>query len=161
MLFFLDSNEPVHMGYLGDEPAAREKFAKISQFLDSALLRIRSEGRRRITETVNLERVLGTVSVLETGPDDEIVWAQRRGKRWLSRFVKNRAPEATSLITVLLVAAAHGGYKLVDAYLGPFVPYEKTNPKHGHNRVSREFWDNHAFLWSEEWIIPDSEAVGG
>ena len=70
---------------------------------------VHANGRAEFCEEVDLGRVVGETICVETRKGDDIVYAQRPGRRGLTRFVKNRDPESTSSVTACFKRAAGGG----------------------------------------------------
>ncbi len=97
----------------------------------------------------NLGRVVGETTLIETTDDDEIVYAKRLGRDKFTRFVKHKAAQPTSYVTIILHRADEG-YNLWSAWCGKLVPTspgdEDEMPK------SRGFWSDHALVFDETII---------
>lgn len=101
----------------------------------------------------DLGRIVGETSLVETNDDDEIIYAKRLQRDKYSRFVLNKQLQATSYVTVILHKAADG-YALWSAWCGQLVP---TSPG-GEDEMpkSQGFWKNHALVFDESIIQPDT-----
>lgn len=128
----------------------------VADLLSEALARISAGGRPRIAETVDLGRIVGETSKVRTGPDDEIVFARRPLREGPTRFVRNRDPEPTQLVTVILEAAAEGhGFVCLSAWIGGRAEPEPWDSNATVESVA--FWEVHALLWGSEPVVPGTE----
>jgi hypothetical protein len=100
----------------------------------------------------DLGRVVGETSLLETRDEDEIVYAKRLHRDKFSRFVKNKTLTPTSFLTVIL-RKTDDGYNLWSAWCGKLVP---TSPGEDEMPKSRGFWSNHALVYDEAIIQPNT-----
>jgi hypothetical protein len=125
--------------------------------LDEVLPKIASQGRAFFSATIDLGRIVGETTCLETNEGDDIIFAQRPGRVGLTRFVKNRQAEATSLVTVILKKIGFQKYLLITAWLGG-----KAEPEPWDRNAtprSADFWRRHALLWGSEPVLPNTEAT--
>lgn len=121
--------------------------------LPVALGQIESQGREFFSTQVDFGRVIGKTICVETGPNDEIVFAQRRGRAGLSRFILNRHPTSTSSLVIILKKAEDDNlYVIVTAFTGA-LPEPEPWDRNATER-SREFWSTHALVWGVEKIVP-------
>lgn len=102
-----------------------------------------------------LDRVVGTCACVETTAEDDVVYAvrsQRQGRAM--RFVRNRNPEMTNRITVVLKSVS-GGYQLLTAYYGSPAPREPNDPSlsRSEREEAIQFWNTHALTWGSQQII--------
>lgn len=123
--------------HLPDHPGVKELLPEVLGLIDS-------DGVDFVA-TVNLERVVGLSHCVETQPGDCVVYRVRGEREWATRFVLDREPEPTSLVTVVLVEGAWTGYVLVSAWFGPVVPPEPEDPRA--TPESESFWASHALTW--------------
>lgn len=139
-----------------------------ASILPEAISRIESRERQFIVEEVGFGQLIGKTICIETGPDDQIAYAQRRNRRGLSRFVLNReAAECDSCVVILKKAADLGGYVLITAFIGHLSapePWDKNNFAQQANpaeaeQKSRDFWASHALVWGSEDTIPGTETT--
>lgn len=128
------------------QPLLEEVFAKFS-----------SRGRGFLVETIDLGRVVGEATRVETRESDEIIFAQRVGRQGLTRFVKNRKSESCSTVTVILKRIDHGDYVLITAWVGTQAEPEPWD----RNATERSvlFWSHQALVWGSEEIIAGTETT--
>lgn len=51
--------------------------------------------------TVDMGRIVGACECVSVTPDDKIVYKTRAGRKWPTKFVLNRAPDPSSLVTMI------------------------------------------------------------
>ncbi|MBU6427266.1 hypothetical protein KGQ27_03475 [Patescibacteria group bacterium] len=144
----------------GEEVVDREVshiHAGAEEFIFEALARIESRKFPRFKETIDLGRVIGRSNRVSTGPGDEIVFAQRVNRPGLSRFVKNREPEPTTMITVKLHRLSDTQYELRTAYIGEAGVAEPWDEDAKSDSIP--FWSAHALCWGYEPVVPGTETV--
>lgn len=131
------------------------------EMLQYALSRVRPEaGEERIKRTVDFGRIVGVSNCVQTQEGNEIVYARRLHRGGLSRFVKNREPEPTSLLTLTVRRMSNGQYELRTAYIGGpgcVEPWAANSQER--LRESRSFWSRYALCWGSEPIIPGTETT--
>jgi hypothetical protein len=113
-----------------------------------------------IVETVDLGMIVGETIVIPTQPPDLIYFAQCVGalEGCLTRFVRGRNPEPSSLVTVVLHRRDDGSYSLLEAYIGNARKAEPGNRKKIVSyEESLEFWQTHAFVHGSVPIVPHTE----
>lgn len=93
---------------------------------------------------------IGTTNVVQTDPEDKIVWARRKGRKKFSRFVMNKFPKQTNFFTVVAKKIDNNVYKLITCYRGKLSPPE-LKPT-GNSDRSIIFWKKHAFAFGSEEI---------
>ncbi len=108
---------------------------------------------------IDTGEIVGTTDLIETVPEDEVVYAKRVARSVYSRFVKNKQPAPTSFIVIDIRPDRNSpaDYFLYTAYIGPLTP---SFP--GGNYLpeqSIEFWSNHALVWGTQDIVPGSETT--
>jgi len=148
--YVLASGEPVvdrHNSHIHESAAA---------FLPPALYRIDSRGRKFLIETVEFDFVVGETVCVATEPGDKIVYAQRPKRFGLTRFVKNRKPEPTNAVTIILKRDEFENYYvLITAWCG-----HKSEPEPWDRNATEKsvsFWNSHALIWGSEATIPGTE----
>jgi len=124
----------------------------VERFLPEALGNVRSYARPFLSETVDLGRVVGESTCVETAQHDIVLFAQRHGRRGLSHFVQERDPVPTSKMTIILKRATPREYILITAWFGTQAQPEPWDPKASEQSFS--FWTQHALIWGSEPIIP-------
>jgi hypothetical protein len=126
--------------------------------LPEVLGQIYAQGRQFIHEEVDFGRIVGLSTCVVTGPGDEIVYAQRPGRRGPTRFVKNRQPEPSSAVTVILKKDDFEDYYvLITAFIGN-KPEPEPWDRHATEK-SRGFWASHALIWGSEPVVPGTETT--
>ena len=112
-----------------------------------------------IKKTVFFNKVIGqSVRVLTTDEDvtaGRIYWAQREGRRGLSRFVENREPVGTQQLTFIIKRMPDGLWWCRSAYFGMTLP-EPFSTKGKKKHRSKAFWSNHAFVAGSVPIVADT-----
>jgi hypothetical protein len=97
----------------------------------------------------------GNSDLVETNPDDEIVYAMRPFRDRYSRFVKGKSAMPTSWITLALNKSGDSSYQLYTAFVGkitPSFPGGDYLPEQ-----SKSFWSKHALVWGNQEIVPGTE----
>ena len=100
--------------------------------------------------------IIGTSDLIETMPEDEIVYAIRVARTTYSRFVKNIKPSNTCffVIDVRRDTKNPDHYFLYTAYVGTLVPSFPGGdflPEQ-----SLKFWSNHALAWGTQEVLPET-----
>ncbi len=112
------------------------------------------EGERKSVE-FDAGEIIGFSDLVETGDTDEIVYALRPHRSLYSRFVKNKKPVPTSVLTIVLIQTEGKICHLYTAYLGPLTP---SFPGGDYlPEQSKQFWSKHALAWGTQQIIPGTE----
>lgn len=140
----------------------------VETYLAEVLSKINASGEF-VRKTVDLGRQVGFDACIDTDYDDEVVFAQRKGRPGLSRLVK-KSPKPTSLVTVIVAPHQEqvGKYALLTAFFGRLAPQEPTDlvftdrakarPDTDMRRIeSREFWSAHALAYNPDELIPGTE----
>lgn len=96
-------------------------------------------------------RVVGTTNLVETTSEDEIVYAKRKGRDTISRFVKNKQPTPCSSIVVVL-RKGELGYYLWTAMCAKLLPDDAWDP-------TSEFSQTHAIVYDENLVQLDTVTV--
>lgn len=128
--------------YLSRQPHV---FALIKELLSANKL----QGSRIVIEQ-NMGRDIGTTDVVKTSDKDTIYYAQPLKSDVYSRFARNRYPQASSILTVIVERDTDGNYEVSDAWIGDNHPpfpgdkYETTE--------SKEYWQTHAFVQDAQAI---------
>lgn len=136
--------------------------------VEVALSKVMPDGRAFIEEEVLASGPIGTTKCIKTYEGDSIVFAQRFGRKGLTRFVKNRAPEPCSSVFVVLKRLKVHRYLIITGFVGTRPepePWDETAFRHAVDpNVSRqrslEFWSKHALIYDETLIVNDSVPTG-
>lgn len=128
--------------------------------LAEALSHVHASGRTEFCEEVDFGRVVGETICVATESGDDIVYAQRPGRRGLTRFVKNRVPKPTASVTACFKRAVGGGGSLLlmTAFVGGRAPAEPWDQRWS-TEESTLFWNTHALVWGKEETIPGTETT--
>lgn len=109
-----------------------------------------------VTLTHDFGRVIGQNICVVTNDDNKIVWAQRPGRKGLTRLVKNRQPEPTSNLTVALKKDnSENYYVALTAYIGGRSGLEPWDQRATDD--DKLFWDSHALIYELTQIVPGTE----
>jgi hypothetical protein len=130
----------------------------LNSLLSRALNDIICSGKAFLVEEVDFGRIIGETVCVETGSEDQIVYAKRPKRCGHSRFVLNRTPEPCSSMVILLKKAEEDDfYVCITAFIG-----HKAEPEPWDRNATEKssvFWSNHALIWGQEEIIPGTETV--
>lgn len=131
--------------------------------LPEILSKVHSDHLRRVSDgsfevVLDLGRVVGDRICVETRPDDDIVYAQRPGRSGLTRFARNRSPQACStVVLVLRPSTKRGGYFVVTGWFGIL---SRPEPWDRNARPdSAAFWLAHALVWGSTPVVPGTETT--
>lgn len=119
--------------------------ALIKELLSTNALR----GERVVIEQ-DMGRDIGTTDVVSTSDKDTIYYAQPLKSDVFSRFAKNRFPQASSMLTVIIERDSDGNYEVSDTWIGgdhPALPGDTHE-----TTASREYWQTHAFVQGAQAI---------
>lgn len=129
----------------------------VGAFLWEALAWMNSDGRDRFVEAWADAVTIGKTVLVRTKRDDEIVYAKRPGRAGPTRFVRDRAPEPSSQVTVVLAREHDDTYHCLSAWIGR--PSEPEPWDERATERSREFWAEHALIWGAEEVVPGTETT--
>jgi hypothetical protein len=119
---------------------------------------------RDLNKVVDLGRVVGISTCVETTDGDAIVFARRRGRKdGCTRFVRNREGNPTSTVVVRLFLNDQGLVALMTAFVGADAPAEPCSPSGRKDRGTWKsactFWQSHALCWDGEVESDDFTAT--
>jgi hypothetical protein len=92
----------------------------------------------------DMGRKIGTTDIVSTGNNDTIYYAQPLKSKVFSRFAKNRYPQPSNTLTVIVERDNDGNYEVSDTWIGPNCPafpgdeYETDE--------SKKYWQTHALV---------------
>lgn len=99
----------------------------------------------------------GVNNCVRVTSQDRLVYAQRRGRDNMSRFVKERRPETTRFLTTVLNWCEEDDlFILITAYWGPLAGHEPSRHRplwHG------TYWATHALIYDRNIIVPGTETT--
>jgi hypothetical protein len=114
--------------------------------LEKSLSFVNSFNRDFMVEEVYLGEQVGYSTCVETGEEDEIVYAYRPHRHGPTRFVLNRDAVPTEQVTVILKRGDKPDEMiLISAWAGAKAEPEPWDREAGAN--SDDFWRNHALIW--------------
>lgn len=100
----------------------------------------------------DMGRVIGTTDIVQTTEKDIVVYAQRLGEETFTPFVKNRQPDTSTYLSLILKQTPAKNYELWDVWIGQFTPvvpgHEEEVPE------SIPYWEEHAFIWGSRLVQP-------
>ena len=126
---------------------------ELENILPSLAKLITCNDRQFLTEQVDYPDFIGYTTCVKVNAQDEIVYAVREGRTGYTKFVKNRKPEQTNCITMVL-KKTNDFYTIITAYYG-----EKAEPEPYDIRATEAsiiFWDGHALIYGTEKIDPNT-----
>lgn len=97
----------------------------------------------------DLGRIIGTTNCVPTTRSDEIVYAKRKQRDSYSRFVKNREPEDTRSV-VVIINKVNDDFELWSAWCGKLVPMVRDESGRLHG--DKSFWAMHALVYDTDVI---------
>ena len=108
-------------------------------------------------EVIDMKYIIGKSHCVEVTKDDDIVYVIRKMKNGPTPMVRNKAPDDSSLLTILLKQIGLEKYILISAYIGEGEPEpwdshfynqvtwrKKHNFDQEENQKSVDFWNTHA-----------------
>lgn len=124
--------------------------------LAEAISRVALHGKSFVTECVDFGRMIGTSDCVATVSGDDIVFAQRKGRAGLTRFVTNRTAEPCSSVVVVLKRREEDShsYILITAFVGAVAEPEPWDKKA--TPASQAFWSNHALVFGSQPTLPET-----
>src|SRR5579863_1711503 len=79
------------------------------------------KGSRVVIEQ-DMGRHIGTTDIVQTSFNDAIYYAQPLKSKVFSRFAKNRYPQQSNALTVIVQRDSDGNYEVCDTWIGPSCP---------------------------------------
>lgn len=136
----------------------------VLEYLPKALERTMHEIRSAtvgsiIKKTVDFHKVIGITHCVETNGQEEIFYAQRKGRKTLSKFVRGRESEECTCITFVISKTTVQRYKILTAYIGYKSEREPLDPSISNEEEfdrCKEFWSNHALVEDSQTIFANS-----
>ena len=137
---------------------------EVINFLYEALRKIQPELAQApensyITKTVDLERNLGKTHCVNLNGNEKIYYAQRTGRKTLTKFVEGVEAPDCSCVTIILYKTAPNKYKILTGYVGfestkePLDPSIKSAEEFN---IAKQFWENHALIASSQKIYKNT-----
>ncbi|HSX45969.1 MAG TPA: hypothetical protein VLG27_03140 [Candidatus Saccharimonadia bacterium] len=128
--------------YLSRQPYV---IALVKELLTAKKLR----GERIVIEQ-DMGRTIGKTDIVATSEKDIIYYARPVKSDVFSRFAKNRYPQSSNKLTIIVVQDTDGNYEVSDAWIGPNCP---AFPGDEYETIeSKEYWQSHA-------LVQDAQAI--
>jgi len=144
-----------------DRPKSHVRIHKdkhLEEHLPIALKQTDSNDLGLFWKSVDFVKTIGMTNCVETTDNDEIIFAIRKGRKNLSRFIMHSKMKPTSIVTTVLKKIPEG-YILITAYFGPKAPPEPWDPHAESDSIP--FWSKHALVWNKDEIIHGTETKDG
>ncbi len=100
-------------------------------------------GARIIIEK-DMGRNIGTTDIVSTSTNDSIYYAQPVKTAAFSRFAKNRYPQQSNMLTIIVEQDADGNYEVRDTWIGCYCP--AFPGAENETAESKTFWQSHALV---------------
>lgn len=127
---------------------------KMKEILPDIIKMIECENRGNFFfDQIEFPYEIGKTTCVEIDETDDIVYAVRRGRKGYTKFVRNRLPESTKYVTVILIKK-NDFYYVISAYIGPKSEVEPFDPVS--TEKSYKYWENHALIFGTEPIYPST-----
>lgn len=145
--FIIDETKKEYIIYINliSSPAGRylsrrpHVISLIKELLSAKKLR----GKRIVFEQ-DMGRDIGTTDIISTSDKDIVYYAQALKSEVFSRFAKNRYPQASSKLTIILERDNDGNYEVRKTWIGTNHP---AFPGDEHETAdSRAYWQTHALV---------------
>lgn len=131
---------------------------KARKLIAEAIGKITAKGKPFITEEVDFGWMIGLSDCVTTEQHDVILFARRRNRIGLTRFVAGRDPQETSLLTVVLKRAdGPQKYVLITAFIGGKAEPEPWDANATPDTF--EFWKKHALIWGTQDIVDGTATI--
>ena len=104
----------------------------------------------RIVIEKNMGRAIGNSDVVLTNDNDNIYYALPLKSDVYLRFAKNRRPQTSNILTVILDRDSDGNFEVIDTWIGsmhPVLPGDESATEE-----SNIYWKNHAFTQDAQLI---------
>ncbi|HEY1645358.1 MAG TPA: hypothetical protein VGF75_03140 [Candidatus Saccharimonadales bacterium] len=104
----------------------------------------------RIVIERDMGRNIGTTDIVSTSDEDSIYYAQPVKTEAFSRFAKNRYPQQSKKLTIIIVQDAEGNYEIRDTWVGPYCPAFPGAKDESSD--SKKYWQTHALVHDAQTI---------
>lgn len=111
------------------------------------------QGERAVIEE-DMGRNIGVTDVVSTNEKDTIYYALPLKSKVYSRFARNRYPQTSNMLTLVVVRDTDGNYELSNAWIGtnyPAFPGDEFETDD-----SKEYWQTHALVQNAHAIQTQS-----
>lgn len=104
----------------------------------------------RVVIEKNMGRNIGTTDIVATTDKDNIYYAQALRSDVYTRFAKNRYPQVSDTLTVILERDSDGNYEVTNIWIGSSHP---AFPGDEHaTKESFDYWKTHAYVQDAQII---------
>jgi hypothetical protein len=113
----------------------------VINLIKEVLTPIKLSGARVVIER-DMGRNIGNTDIVTTSTSDTIYYAQPVKAEIFSRFAKNKYPQPSNTLTIIVEQDSEGNYEVSDTWIGPFIP-----PFPGDDNEtadSKSYWETHA-----------------
>lgn len=125
---------------------------KILPFIDRAISQLEPNSGF-IKETIQFDKPIGVTHCVKVSESDEIYYEVRGNRKQPSKMVRNRQPEPSNLLT-LVICQQNKSYKLLTAYVGEQAEAEpwdenafsRTECPQTAREKAISFWEQHALI---------------
>lgn len=108
---------------------------------------------------IEMGRVIGKSSCVTTTPQDQIVFAQRKGRYGRTRFAKNRQPwDCSKMFLIVKATEVPDRFVLITCFVGETPEPEPWDRNATPN--SAAFWATHALVWDPSLLADNAEIRG-
>jgi len=132
-----------------------EIHADVFEWLQEAILLMDIPLDDYIKQSIEFNHMIGYTVCVDVDDTDTIVYATRKGRKWSSKLVLNREPEACNTLTVVLKRRGLNKLYLLTAYIGCVAEREEAdfNLKNiDERKKSFNFWKNKALIYRKSDI---------
>ena len=125
--------------------------------LEEAIPNIDTKDKELVNAEVEFNRTIGIDKCVSINPNDEVIMVYRKGRMGQTPMVKNREPEQSNLLQVLLRKSPSNPneYTLVTTFVGKSAPREPWDPSietEEEREKCANFWGTHALIYNEDLI---------
>ncbi|MCL5113236.1 MAG: hypothetical protein M1554_02015 [Patescibacteria group bacterium] len=113
------------------------------KIIEEVLVDYELNGKNIVIET-KFKKDIGTTDIIPTTPTDNIYYAKAIKSTVFYRFAKNRFPQKSNILTMIIRKDKSGNYEVYDVWIGnnyPALPSGRDTTK-----KSKDFWDSHALV---------------
>lgn len=106
---------------------------------------------------IDFERIIGKTTCVQVSESDDIYYAQRCGRRTLTKFVKNKGTgeDCTTVTMIVNKTKSENIYRLITAYIGKVSekePLDISIKTADEFELAKNFWNSHALLHGSKKI---------
>jgi len=135
-----------------------EAHKEVLPFLEEALQKITTYKKSKIIKReVEFKNIIGVSTCVSINENDDIIFARRIGRKYETKFVKNKKPIPCNKLTIVLKRLSEYSLILLTAYIGSIAEKEVLDPKllpHEKEKAIN-FWDSHALIYDESIIVKE------